>query len=46
MRDVLCVYVKDMINDNDYERLERELLDIVRAERSLVLRALGRSRER
>lgn len=39
VRSILGLYVKDMINDNDYERLEKELLDVIRAERGLVLRA-------
>ena len=40
IRDILRIYVKDMINDNDYIRLEREILDVISAERHLVLRAL------
>ena len=40
VRGILRVYVKDMINDGDYARCERELLDVIRAERGVVLRAL------
>lgn len=36
---ILTFYVKDLINDGDYARLETELLDVIRAERGLVLRA-------
>lgn len=36
---ILAFYVKGMISDNDYPRLEKELLDVVRAERRLALRA-------
>jgi len=42
VRMILTLYVKDMINDGDYERLEQELLDIIRAERRLVLRVTRR----
>ena len=40
VKSILDCYVKDMINDNDCARAERELLDVIRAERALVLRAL------
>ncbi len=30
---ILGYYVKDMINSDDYVRLQREILDVVRAER-------------
>lgn len=36
---ILAFYVKGLISDNDYPRLEKELLDVIRAERRLVLRA-------
>lgn len=39
VRMILSLYVKGMINDDDYARLEKELLDVIRAERGLVLRA-------
>lgn len=38
INSILGVYVKDMINDQDYERLKSELLDVIRAERRIVLR--------
>ena len=38
VRAILQCYVKDMINDGDYKRLELELLDVIRSERRLVLR--------
>jgi len=40
VRLILKCYVKDMINDGDYARLERELLDVIRAERGIVQRVL------
>ena len=42
VRTILASYVKDMINDNDYAWMQKELLDVIRAERRLVLRALRR----
>lgn len=42
VRSILALYVKGMINDHDYARLERELLDVIRAERQLVMRASRR----
>lgn len=42
VRLILSTYVKGMINDGDYVRLEGELLDVIAAERGLVLRALNR----
>ena len=44
VKHILSYYVKDMINDNDYARTERELLDVIRAERGLVLKARGLAR--
>jgi len=41
---ILSTYAKDMINDNDYARMEREVLDVIRAERQLVLHAVGISK--
>lgn len=38
VRSILATYVKGMINDGDYERLEREILDVIRAERRIVIR--------
>lgn len=38
VKSILGLYVKDMINDGDYVRLEKELCDVIRAERGLVLR--------
>lgn len=42
VRSILTMYVKDMINERDYESCERELLDVIRGERRCVLRALRR----
>lgn len=42
VREILACYVQGMINDGDYVRLENELLDVIRAERGLVLRVLRR----
>lgn len=39
VKTILSIYVKGMINDDDYRRLESELLDVIRAERGLVLRS-------
>ena len=39
VRTILAFYVNDMINPGDYARLEKELLDVIRAERGLALRA-------
>ena len=44
VRLILTFYVKDMINDDDYVRLERELLNVIRAERGLAARTAARSR--
>jgi len=41
IRDILTIYAKDFINDNDYERMEREVLDVIRGERRIALK-LGR----
>jgi hypothetical protein len=41
VKTILGHYVKGLINDGDYERVELELLDVIRAERGLVLRARG-----
>jgi len=43
VRRILTMYVKDLINDGDYERLEKELLEVIRAERRLVLRVTRRA---
>lgn len=39
---ILTFYVKGMINDDDYARLEKELLDVVRAERGIAVRTVTR----
>lgn len=40
VRAILWLHVKDMINDRDYEQVERQLLDVIRSERLCVLNAL------
>jgi hypothetical protein len=41
VRLILKTYVKDLIADSDYVRVEAEMLDVIRAERRLALRSAG-----